>query len=161
MGRAGHAEGQAVSDDKPRVPRPPGKVYETKLYVPPEPAEDVLARLEAVVAQLTGPGVQIIQTPTPVPPSSGSLLPPPPEGVVPVPRPSMPARAAKQTSRVVRWIGVVIAVLTGIAQLISTFSRPENGPLVQTLIVIAAGLKGKPAPAPSELPEPIWAPPGQ
>jgi hypothetical protein len=72
----------------------------------------------------------------------------------------MRAAAAKQTSRVVRWIGVVISVLTIVAQGISMLSRPENGPIVQTLMVIAAGLRGKPAPPPSELPEPVWSPPG-
>jgi hypothetical protein len=157
-----------MTDDeqKPRIPRPLAQLQPPRgktIFepVPPEPPDDVLTRLEAIVSQLTGPGVQIIQTPTPVPPSSDSLLPPPPEGVVPMPRPSLPARAAKQTTRAVRWIGVVIAVLTALAQAISTLSRPENGPLVQTFTVIAAGLKGKAAPPPSELPEPVWEPPPQ
>jgi hypothetical protein len=120
----------------------------------------MLTRLEAVVAQLTGPGVQIIQTPTPVPPSSDSLLPLPPTSTPPpAPRPSLRASAAKNTPRAVRWLMVMIGVLTALAQAISTLSRPENGPLVQSLMVIAAGLRGKSAPPPSELPEPVWSPP--
>lgn len=159
-----------MADDPKRMavaPPPPPRPREPKAPPAPrepEPPEDVLSRLEAVVAQLTGPGVQIIQTPTPVPPSADSLLPLPPNeppSEPPESRPSMRVRAAKQTSRIVRWIGVVISVLTLLAQAISMLSRPENGPLVQTLIVLAAGLRGQPAPAPSELPEPVWTPPGE
>jgi hypothetical protein len=120
----------------------------------------MLTRLEAIVAQLTGPGVQIIQTPTPMPPSSPSLAPPPvPSNAPPPPRPSLRAAAAKNTPRAVRWIMLMIGVLTALAQGISTLSRPENGPLVQAFMVIAAGLRGEGAPPPSDLPEPVWTPP--
>jgi hypothetical protein len=144
-----------VADEQKRValPRP----RSAKPLGTGDSTTDVLGRLEAVVEQLGKLGVAV---PTVVP----TVVEETPSAVVtpsepPPARPSLPARAAKQGSRVVRWIGVVISVLTLVAQGISMLSRPENGPLVQTLMVLAAGLRGEPAPPPSELPEPVWLPP--
>jgi hypothetical protein len=116
--------------------------------------------VDAAVGKIDGLHERL-EPPSEPPPSMIQIPDEPLEPVV-VARPSMPARAAAAVktggSKTGGWALKISGGLMILAQLISWATRPENGPIVQSLRIIASALARQPAPPPSELPPPEWTP---
>jgi hypothetical protein len=78
---------------------------------------------------------------------------PSPTSLIPIavelePRPSLAAKAATGTGKGAKWVVFAFGVLSLIGQGIAMLGRPEYGPIVQGLKVVASALAGDATPPP-------------